>query len=316
MNAHTPHEELKTYLADTPGERLDVFLARLSGKSRAQAQKAISDGDVCVNGGEGKANRKLRIGDKVELRLREPAALETAAEDIPINIVYQDGDICVVDKPQGMVVHPAPGNEGGTLVNALLYALDNLSGIGGVKRPGIVHRIDKMTSGLIVIAKNDMAHASLSAQLKEHTARRVYLAIVEGNLKEDEGTIDEPIARHPVDRKRMAVVSGGRDAVTHWRVLQRMGRYTLIEAALETGRTHQIRVHMHHSKHPVAGDAVYGASKQGLGLHGQALHAYRLELTHPRTNERMQFYAPPPDYFLAALKRAGWDGERVWENPA
>ena len=302
------------YVVDTSGERLDVFLSRVSGESRARVQRLIQEEAVLVSGKIRKANYKLHAGEDVLLRMEPPELLDVEPEPIPIDIVYQDADICVVNKPQGMVVHPAPGNANGTLVNALLYAVTDLSGIGGVLRPGIVHRIDKMTSGLLVIAKNDLAHTDLSAQIKAHSARRNYLAIVEGNLKEDTGTIDAPIGRHPVDRKRMAVVKGGREAVTHWRVLRRMGQFTLIKASLETGRTHQIRVHMAYQKHPVAGDPLYGPSKPKLNLEGQALHAYELMLKHPRTGEEMCFFAPPPDWFLQALRRAGCEEAPDWER--
>ncbi|HWR22348.1 MAG TPA: RluA family pseudouridine synthase [Feifaniaceae bacterium] len=302
------------YAADTPGERLDIFLSRVSGESRARVQRLIQEEAVLVSGKLRKANYKLQAGEDVLLRTAPPESLDVMPEPIPIDIVYQDADICVVNKPQGMVVHPAPGNESGTLVNALLYAVTDLSGIGGVLRPGIVHRIDKMTSGLLVIAKNDLAHADLSAQIKAHTARRNYLAIVEGNLKEDTGTIDAPIGRHPADRKRMAVVKGGREAVTHWQVLRRMGQFTLVKASLETGRTHQIRVHMAYSKHPVAGDSLYGPATPKLNLDGQALHAYELMLKHPRTGEEMRFFAPPPDWFLQALRRAGCTDAPDWEQ--
>ncbi len=309
-----PEEELedaeeRLFSVTEAGVRFDVFLSCAAELSRAQAQKLIENGDATVNNAPAKANRKLKQGDEVRLLVPPPEDLALVAENIPLCVVYEDSDMIVINKAQGMVVHPAPGNESGTLVNALLYHVHDLSGIGGVKRPGIVHRIDKLTSGLIVVAKNDMAHASLAAQIKAHTARRSYLALVEGNIKEDSGTIDAPIGRHPVDRKRMAVVPNGREAVTHFTVLLRLGDYTLIEARLETGRTHQIRVHMAYSKHPVAGDTVYGQKKPRLGLSGQALHAYRLQLTHPRTGEDMVFFAPVPEYFLAALKKAGWDGE-------
>ena len=306
--------EIKTFEAEGSGARLDVFLAEAGDLSRAQAQKAIIDNLVFVNGAPQKANYRVRAGETITFRVPAPQTLEAVAEDIPLDIVYQDADIVVVNKAQGMVVHPAAGNESGTLVNALLYVLTDLSGVGGVLRPGIVHRIDKLTSGLLVVAKNDLAHASLSEQIKAHTARRRYLALVTGNLKEDAGTVNAPIARHPTDRKCMAVVQGGREAVTHWRVLLRFGGYTLVEAELETGRTHQIRVHMKHIYHPVTGDPVYSAAKQKLGLTGQALHAYALTLAHPRTGECMEFYAPPPENFLQALKKAGWDGEKVWEK--
>lgn len=297
--------EYNTLMANTAGERLDVFCARAGDMTRSAAQRMIAEGDVLLNGTIAKANQKLKVNDEVTVLLRPAAEVDIIPENIPINIVYEDSHIAVINKPKGMVVHPAPGNPGGTLVNALMYHLSDLSGIGGELRPGIVHRIDKLTSGLIVVAKNDMAHASLAAQLKEHSARRTYIAIVDGNIKEDSGTVDAPIGRHPVDRKRMAVVKDGREAVTHWRVLERYGVYTLIEARLETGRTHQIRVHMAYIKHPVAGDTVYGSAKPKLGLEGQALHAARLELTHPATGERMIFRADVPEYFTSALKKAG-----------
>ena len=298
-------EEQIILIVEEAGERLDVFCAREGDMTRSSVQRMIAEGAILLNGNSAKANQKLKIKDKVTVLLRPAAEVDIAPENIPIDIVYEDSDIAVIDKPKGMVVHPAPGNPNGTLVNALMYHLSGLSGIGGELRPGIVHRIDKLTSGLIVVAKNDMAHTSLAAQLKEHSARRTYIAIVDGNIKEDSGTVDAPIGRHPVDRKRMAVVKDGREAVTHWRVLERYGAYTLIEARLETGRTHQIRVHMAHIKHPVAGDVVYGSAKPRLGLDGQALHAARLELTHPATGECMTFKAKVPEYFASALKKAG-----------
>ena len=262
---------------------------------------------MLLNGKPAKANAKVNIGDMVELFFPPPAVTDILPEDLPLSIIYEDSDIAVIDKAKGMVVHPAPGNPSGTLVNAIMYHIRDLSGIGGELRPGIVHRIDKMTSGLLVIAKNDAAHRSLSAQIKAHTARRTYLALVEGNLREEEGTVNAPIGRHHMDRKRMAVVPDGREAVTHWRVLRRFGEFTLLRADLETGRTHQIRVHMNHIKHPVAGDKVYGPEKPKLGLNGQALHAAKLVLTHPSTGQRMEFYAPLPEYFRAALRRLGWN---------
>lgn len=287
--------------------RLDVFLAALTGETRSYMQTVIDLGDVTVNGGACRAATKLRPGDGVEAFLSAPRDVAIEPEDIPIDIVYEDGDIAVIDKPRGMVVHPAPGNETGTLVNAVMFAIKDLSGIGGELRPGIVHRIDKLTSGLIVIAKNDASHRALAEQMKTHEAGRIYIALVDGNIKEDEGTVDAPIGRHPVDRKRMAVVGNGRSAVTHWRVMERMGSYTLVAAKLETGRTHQIRVHMAYIKHPVAGDAVYGNAKDPLSIGGQALHAARLTLTHPTTGKRMTFAAKAPDYFISALKKAGGD---------
>lgn len=300
-------EDCITAFADQRGERLDVFCARASGETRSRMQHILDDGGVTVNGKTAKANCKLNEGDVVCIRIPEPVALRVEAEDIPLSIVYEDGDIAVVDKPQGMVVHPAPGNESRTLVNALLYHLSDLSGVGGVLRPGIVHRIDKMTSGLIVVAKNDQAHNALCAQMKTHAAGRTYVAIVEQNIREDEGTVNAPIGRHPKDRKKMAIVPDGREAVTHWRTLARFGQYTLVRAALETGRTHQIRVHMASIHHPVAGDTVYGAEKPKLGLEGQALHACRLRLTHPKTGALMVFRAPLPAYFKRALTLSGCD---------
>ncbi len=304
------------FIVAQSGQRLDMYLAgQNEGQvSRSRIQRLILEGGVLVNGVARRANHKLSSGDVVEMVLEPPQELEVEAENIPLDIVYQDGDICVVNKPKGMVVHPAVGNQTGTMVNALLYHVKDLSGIGGVLRPGIVHRIDKYTSGLIVVAKNDRAHQSLSAQIKAHTAGRTYLAIVEGNIREDTGVVDQPIGRHPVDRKRMAIAPEGRPSVTHWQVLERFGQFTLLQLRLETGRTHQIRVHMAYCKHPVAGDIVYGPAKPKLGLEGQALHAWKLELTHPRTEERMIFTAPPPEDFLAALRKAGWDGRRIWEE--
>lgn len=313
-------EDVRETLADITGERLDVFCARAFDLTRSQAQRAIASGNATVNRRVARAGDKLRVGDLVSFQPLPVQALEARPEDIPISIVYEDADIAVIDKPQGMVVHPAPGNPDGTLVNALLFHLEGLSGIGGAARPGIVHRIDKMTSGLIVVAKNDLAHNSLSAQLKAHTARRTYIAIVEGNFREDEGVVDAAIARSRTDRKRMAIDREGRSATTHWRVLERYGSFTLIEARLETGRTHQIRVHMASLGHPVAGDVVYGPAKPKLGLDGQALHAARLALSHPRTGREMMFSAPVPAYFRAALQRAGRQGDedievflqRIW----
>ncbi len=307
-------EEPQSFRVEQSGARLDVFLAEAADISRNRVQRLILDGGVSVNGTPRRANHKLSAGDRVDMLLPPPEEIEVEAEDIPLPIVYEDPDIVVIDKPKGMVVHPAAGNQTGTMVNALLYHVKDLSGIGGVLRPGIVHRIDKYTSGLIVVAKNDLAHQSLSAQIKAHTAGRTYLAIVEGNIREDAGIIDQPIGRHPVDRKRMAIVGDGRPSVTHWRVLERLNQFTLVEAKLQTGRTHQIRVHMAFLKHPVAGDIVYGPDKPKLGLAGQALHAWKLTLMHPRTGEEMTFLAPPPEDFLHALKRAGWNGTPVWEK--
>lgn len=289
-------------IADKAG-RLDVFLSSVTDYSRNRIQNLIRDGGARVNGRPAKANTVLKPGDEVLLKI--PPLIETAVlpENIPLDVLYEDGDLLVLNKPRAMVVHPAPGHDSGTLVNALLYRVSDLSGIGGEKRPGIVHRLDRMTSGLMVIAKNDPAHQELSRQFSTHAARRSYIAIVDGNLKEDKGTVDAPVGRHPSQRQRMAVVPNGREAVTHWEVLERYGTNTLLRLTLETGRTHQIRVHMAYVRHPVTGDDVYGAKKQQLGLDGQALHGYRLEFTHPTTAEQKVFFAPPPDIFLQALRK-------------
>ena len=289
--------------AETDGGRLDSFIAENTDLTRSAAQRLIESGFVKVNGTEKKAKYALRAGDRITVELPPPEPVELTAEDIPLDIVYEDADIAVVNKPAGMVVHPAPGNPSGTLVNALMFRLKDLSGIGGELRPGIVHRIDKDTSGLLVVAKNDFAHNFLASQLKTHLVERTYYALAEGNFREDAGTVSAPIARHRTDRKRMAVAEGGREAVTHWKVLERFGNVTFLEVELETGRTHQIRVHMAHISHPLVGDPVYGKAKNELGFTGQALHAGRLRLTHPRTGERMEFTAPLPEYYEKALEK-------------
>ncbi len=299
-----PEQESETIVSDRK-LRLDAFVAAETELSRTQAQKLIRDGAITLNGEPAKPNTATAPGDAIDICYPEPVAIDVQPEDIPLDVLYEDRDLLVVDKPQGMVVHPAPGHPNGTLVNALLYRIGDLSGIGGELRPGIVHRIDRMTSGLLVVAKNDAAHRRLSEQFRDHTAHRSYVALVDGNLKEDEGTIDAPIARHPADRKKMAIVPGGREAVTHWQAVERYGQYTLLRLELETGRTHQIRVHMASVQHPVTGDDVYGRSKRPFGLKGQALHGYRLTFQHPQSGEAMRFYAPPPDYFMLALKKAG-----------
>lgn len=285
--------------------RLDVFAAEAADITRSRAGALIREGCVLVNGSrQAKAGCKLRAGDRVTVRIpkAEPASVE--AEDIDLDILYQDEDVAVVFKPSGMVVHPAAGNERGTLVNALLKHLDNLSGIGGEIRPGIVHRIDKDTSGLLLVAKNDHAHVSLSDQIRAHSVHRAYQAIVIGNLRDDEGFVDAPIGRHPTDRKRMAVVPGGREARTNWRVLERLRGATLIEARLTTGRTHQIRVHMASIGHPVLGDPVYGPKKSPYPVAGgQLLHAFQIGFVHPVTGEEMRFTAPPEPRFLEWLEK-------------
>ena len=285
--------------------RLDALVAAETELSRTQAQRLIRDGLITLNGESVKPNAVTSVGDRVEITYPEPEEVDVAAEDIPLDVLYEDEDLLVVNKPQGMVVHPAPGHASGTLVNALLYHIRDLSGIGGELRPGIVHRIDRMTSGLLVVAKNDTVHRALSEQFCDHSAHRSYVALVDGNIREESGTVDAPLARHPVDRKKMAIVPGGRDAVTHWQIAARYGQYTLLQIELETGRTHQIRVHLYSIQHPVTGDDVYGREKRPFGLIGQALHGYRLTFRHPRSGEPLVFYAPLPDYFSQALAKAG-----------
>lgn len=280
--------------------RLDKYIADNSEISRSFAAKLAEDGAVTVNGKAADKKLKLRQGDVIEIDVPEPDVLEAVPQDIPLDIVYEDDSLIVVNKPQGMVVHPAPGNPDGTLVNGLLFHC-SLSSINGVIRPGIVHRIDKDTSGLLVVAKTNSAHEKLSAQLKEHKALRQYYAIVHGNIKEDTGTIDKPIGRHPIDRKKMAVVAGGREAVTHFRVIERFGRYTLVECTLETGRTHQIRVHMASIGHSIAGDAVYGTGKEKFKTNGQLLHAAAIGFRHPETDELMEFRSELPEHFVNVL---------------
>ena len=292
--------------ADREGERLDAFLARsVPGLTRSAAQKLLEDGAVTLSGRPGKKNDRTVVGIKVSVTLPDPEPLDVLPQDIPLDVVYEDDDVIVVNKPVGMVVHPAPGHPDGTLVNALLYHCgSSLSGINGVLRPGIVHRIDRDTSGLIIAAKNDRAHLALAAQLQDHTLARVYEAVAVGSLKEDSGTVDAPIGRHPVDRKKMAVDrKNGRPAVTHWSVLARYPGYTRIECRLETGRTHQIRVHMASIGHPLLGDVVYGNKKPFPGLAGQCLHAKRLRFLHPSTGEPVEVECPLPQWFTDVLKK-------------
>lgn len=299
---------IERYTAEEAYKRLDVFLSSTGGFSRSRIQSWIEEGRVTKNGIPGKSKDPVKLGDTVLLDVPETRHTDVLPENIPLNIVYEDNDVCVIDKPRGMVVHPAPGNENGTLVNALLYHFGELSSIGGEYRPGIVHRIDKMTGGLLVVAKNDEAHETLSQQFAAHTAGRKYLAIVHGNIKEDCGTVDEPIDRHPIDRKKMAVCETGRAAVTHYQVLERFSKATLIACQLETGRTHQIRVHMAYIKHPLLGDTAYCSAADQFKLGGQALHGYRLSFTHPKTGERLSFCSPLPDCMLVTLKKLGWNG--------
>ena len=291
---------------DFSGVRIDKFLAEnIDFLTRSMIAGLIDDGNVSVFGKKAQKSYKCKVNDEITVIIPAPKALETKAENIPLDIVYEDDDLLVVNKPKGMVVHPAPGNYEGTLVNALLYHCgSSLSGINGVIRPGIVHRIDKDTSGLLIVAKNDFSHLHLAKQIKEHSFYRAYHAVVYGNIKEDKGTVNEPIGRNPKDRKKMAVTQKhSRHAVTHYRVIERMEKFTLIEAQLETGRTHQIRVHMTYIGHPLLGDMVYGPKKQPIHLEGQALHARVLGFIHPRTGEYLEFEAPLPPYFEALLER-------------
>ena len=287
------------------GIRLDAFLAEKMDRSRASVQKLIEAENVWVNGAFAAKNARLREGDSVEVELPPPEILNVRPENIPLDIVYEDGDLLVVNKPKGMVVHPAPGNPDGTLVNALLFHCgDSLSGINGVIRPGIVHRIDKDTSGLLIVAKNDRAHQCLAEQISAHTFTRIYNAVVYGGFREEEGTVSAPIGRHPVDRKRMAVVSSsGRQAVTHYRVIEHFESVSFVECRLETGRTHQIRVHMAHIGHPVAGDPVYGPKKCITELNGQCLHARVIGFVHPTTGKYLEFDSGLPDYFVKFLEK-------------
>ena len=290
---------------ESKNQRLDAFLASsLDGLTRSQATRLIESGEVAVNGRAVSKSYKLAGGEDIAVTLPEPEPVEAVPQDIPLDVVYEDADVIVVNKPSGMVVHPAPGHPDGTLVNALLYhCAGTLSGVGGALRPGIVHRIDRDTSGLIIAAKNDAAHQYLSAQLADHTLARTYECIVVGSLREDRGTVDAPIARHPTGRKRMAVVAGGREAVTHWEVIARYPGYTHVRCRLETGRTHQIRVHMAYIGHPILGDTVYGAKKEVPGLTGQCLHAVGLRFLHPRTHEVVELSCPLPEEFTRMLQK-------------
>ena len=295
-----------TLFADIPGERLDAFLARsVPDLSRSAAQKLIEEGLVTRNGKPGKKNDKLNVGDAVSYEIPEPKAVDIAPKEMPLDIVYEDDDLLVINKPKGLVVHPAAGHSDDTLVNGLLYALgDDLSGINGELRPGIVHRIDKDTSGLLAVAKNDLAHTVLASQLKDHSMARTYEAIVCGVMKEDSGTVDAPIGRHPSDRKKMCVTQrGSKPAVTHWEVIRRYRGYTHIRCKLETGRTHQIRVHMAYIGHPILGDTVYGHKKPELGQSSQCLHAGTLCFAHPRDGHPVVVYAELPQYFQDVLKK-------------
>ena len=294
------------FSADISGERLDAFVARVCPDlSRSAAQRLIEEGCVTRNGKPGKKNDKLNLGDEISVTVPEPKEVDIVAKEIPLDIVYEDEDLLVINKPKGLVVHPAAGHQDDTLVNGLLYALgDDLSGINGELRPGIVHRIDKDTSGLLAVAKNDLAHTVLASQLKDHTMARTYEAIVCGSFREDSGTVDAPIGRHPSDRKKMTVTErNSKHAVTHWEVIARYRGYTHIRCRLETGRTHQIRVHMAHIGHPILGDMVYGHKKPELGQDSQCLHAGALCFTHPRTGLPVMVFAPMPQYFTEVIDK-------------
>ena len=295
---------IETVTADRPGERADQLLARtIDGLTRSAAQKLLDEGRVTSGGKTLKKNARPDEGAVLTVDIPEAEPVDIVPQNIPLDVVYEDEDVIVVNKPVGLVVHPAPGHPDGTLVNALLWHCgDSLSGINGEKRPGIVHRIDRDTSGLIIAAKNDAAHLALATQLEDHSLARVYECIVQGKLREDEGAIDAPIARHPVDRKKMAVVQGGKRAVTHYSVLGRYDGYTYAQCRLETGRTHQIRVHMAHIGHPLLGDTVYGG-RAVKSLAGQCLHARKLTFVHPRTGAAMTVECPLPDWFTAVLNK-------------
>ena len=288
--------------SESDARRLDAFLAENSGLTRNHVQKLIAMGNVTVDGtAVTKASTQVKADSGVEVTLPPEIPLDVAPQDIPLNIVYEDGDLAVINKPQGMTVHPASGNYEGTLVNALLYHVKDLSGINGVLRPGIVHRLDKDTSGLLVIAKNDSAHVELQRQIQCKECRRIYVALLEGVLKTDSGSVDKPIGRSTTDRKKMDVVVGGRNALTYYKVLERFKDYTLVQFELKTGRTHQIRVHAKYLGHPVVGDKTYGYAKSRFNLDGQLLHAETLAFTHPTTGEKLSFSAPIPTYFEKVL---------------
>ena len=301
-------EQIEIIAAES-GTRIDAWISeQLPELTRSAAQRLLADGMVTMNGKPLKKNYKVSAGDAITVTIPEVAEVPLVPQNIPIDIVYEDEDVVVVNKPRGMVVHPAPGHPDSTLVNALMYHCgDSLSGVGGEKRPGIVHRIDKDTSGLLIVAKNDAAHLALSAQLSDRSLSRVYRAVVKGNLRDDAGTVDAPIGRHPNDRKKMAVTNvHSRNAVTHWSVLERYRGYTHVRCKLETGRTHQIRVHMAHIGHPLLGDEVYGHGKlPEKGLIGQCLHAKELQFIHPRTGEPVHLDTELPDYFKEVLDRLG-----------
>lgn len=285
--------------------RLDAYISKqVSELSRTMIQKLIESGDILVNGSKKKLSYKVCGGDKITINIPKVKEVNLKPQDIPVEIIYEDNDIIVVNKPKGMVVHPANGNPDGTLVNAIMaMCKDSLSGIGGELRPGIVHRIDKDTSGLLIVAKNDKAHIEMSNQIKNHEVKKIYIALVRGNVGEDEATIDMPIGRSTKDRKKMAVVKNGKEAITHFKVIKRYGKYTLLEIKIDTGRTHQIRVHMAEIGHPVVGDMVYSNGKNDFGVEGQMLHAKSLDFKHPITGKQMHLEAELPEYFKNIIKQ-------------
>ena len=290
-------------VSDEENKRIDVFISEKLGSSRNSVQKLICDGNITVNERKVKANYKVKINDTIKIVIPPPVILDVKAENIALDIVYEDNDLTVINKPQGMVVHPAAGHYSGTMVNGLMYHLKNLSTINGVMRPGIVHRLDKNTSGLMLVAKNDRAHNFLSGCLKEHSINRIYYALVEGNIKEDDGEINAPLGRSEKDRKKFTVTNkNSKEAITNYWVIERYGKYTLLKLKLKTGRTHQIRVHMKHIGHPVVGDDVYGKTNK-FGLEGQLLHSKILGFVHPTTSKYMEFESELPDYFLKVLKK-------------
>lgn len=296
----------ENFVCDKNCARADIALSeKLEGYTRSALKKLFEGGAVEINGKVAKPSQSVSEGDKISVTLPDPVECAARPEDIPVEIIYEDDDVAVINKPQGLTVHAGNGNADGTLVNALLFRLGNLSGIGGVIRPGIVHRIDKNTSGLLVVAKNDKAHLSLASQIAEKSCRRTYVALLEGNLKDDKGTVTTYIGRSQTDRTKMAVVppEKGKLAITDYEVLDRAQGYTLCRFDLHTGRTHQIRVHAKYLNHPIVGDDVYGRKKREFSLQGQLLHAYRLEFTHPTSGERLSFTAPLPDYFTVVLKK-------------
>lgn len=295
---------------DMEGERVDALVAeQISGLSRTTVKNLIKDGHILVDGQVCKSSYRLSEGQEIMVEIPAPEEVETPAQNLPLHIIYQDEDLVVINKEKGMVVHPAPGHQDGTMVNALLYHIKDLSGINGDLRPGIVHRLDKDTSGVMVVAKNDAAHRSLAAQIKDHTINREYVALVHGVIKENLGTIDAPIGRSKVDRKKMAVVGNGRPAISNYQVLQRYRNYSLVRVKLLTGRTHQIRVHFAYIKHPVVGDPLYSSAKQHFNLDSQALHARLLGFVHPSSGQYMEFTSELPEYFLAIIRELDLRGQ-------